>query len=724
MKFNEFNADVRENSTTNNFWDFCYHHRYVQLLLPILGLFGAADFYSAYQDQKWPWVLIGSCIITLLVVILAWKKVSPVELLSHISCRHFYPFLSNITHEEREKFLLNRIGLLNDLENKIISLQKTHLIIIGESGAGKSTLKENFKARNREKKIIELESNSAGFVEVIDAILAKVGKSDNVQAQSLVTEIISNGEANLKSAIDRLVGLLFEEPTILIFDQSERLSPSFQSLSKKDRKRTTELLEKLKESEFCKTIFTIRSDRIDGLISMLGERGFEIFFVEGFDAEDDLGLAERIKIKLNKLQVNDTDTTWILDNLTEKGTINAFIFQLAGYLIESIGIKKIKAIGGRLYSGEKMFLEAYIGSLLDEFGYVQHDHLKSADLENILFCVASFNKRKNSALNIKDLTHISHLPESKCERCIQFLRDKKVFDERDIEDHRLRLVHDLLMDHLMAREPRFLPPEQRIAIEQIVDRSSSEKPAFTSLDYVSPFLNFARRDENGSIDIGLPETLLLWFFAIVYFWRIAFPEQAFNLLLPINDYFSGVYPGIVFPPETATYMFIPTAFTQYIWVSIIYGLNREFFYYLRKTNEIKYLYFFSKLIGPFGALLGFLFSFIPSFFVIPIALPGAILGSIYIFISVKSKSNTAIYKYLSLTGIATIGNMIISLAVVYFLIQTVSHPSNDHVRQHVLTVTFISGLFCYFAYQMRLKQGSILGRTVLTTMYAAGRVKS
>ena len=123
------------------------------------------------------------------------------------------------------------------------------------------------------------------------------------------------------------------------------------------------------------------------------------------------------------------------------------------------------------------------------------------------------------------------------------------------------------------------------------------------------------------------------------------------------------------------------------------------------------------------AFMGFALSYAPSLFIIPISIPGFSLALVYLFLSSKRDRDTTIYKYFKELGGTTLGNMVICLGACTLLINTVRVQSGGarFFNNDVLMNLFVCGLFLYFAYQMKDRQGSEMGRNGLLAIYDAGR---
>ena len=712
--------------STRQFWTFVSQHRYIRLLLPILGLIGGADVWLWYQSGDWPWLLVVAAIAAFVAVIVAWNKIRSVALLDPDECKDFFPFLNGLPEPKRLPFYLPRPDLLGRLKSRIASLRNSHLMIVGESGSGKTTVLDHFKAEMEDVSIVTELASEADTISILKAITSDRGFLQDVELQNQLREAAkepfdARHAATCASKLAQRLSQHITKPTYVLIDQAERFKPYLDRSTKKTRAMTLLFLESLKNQEKIHVIFSIRSDKIDGLITLLGENGYDLFFLKGFDVYENTAAREIMSSKFQAVGLSEEHISDVLDELSKSGNVNAFDFQMAGYVYECFGVSNVNRMRGEVHRTDNVFFDIFHDALYDEFGFISADHLAAADLEVVLFIIAYYNKRKSLALRRDDAILLSHIPESNFTRVEEYLKARHLLDIDDLAHSSFRLAHDLVVEQVLSKEPRHLQPDQQIALEKIIDELPDRMPSQKVLDYVTPFIGFARRKNNGIADFGNPETVLLWLFALLYFLRIAYPESFATYIQPVNSTLDNWLPGIVFPASESNYFFAPIALTQYIWVMVVYGLNRGFFFYIWEYESNGVMSIILRIIGPFGAFLGLLLSYAPGLFIIPIGIPGLILGVSYVLIATRANLPTAIYRYLNVLGWATIGNMVIAAGVTYLLIDVMRNFSPARAMELGLVNLLTCALFCYFAYQMRWRQGTNLGRSRMLAMYHAGR---
>lgn len=722
-------------SFASRFNSFFWHHRYVRLLFPILGLFGLTDIPKLIEKGGFPWISAVAGISAVVVVILGFVRLRRTNLKDHSECRFFYPFLSKIDKENRERFLLPRAQLLKNLDDAIISCERgahsSHLVIVGRSGVGKSTMLSEYVDMNaiRRNIIVDPVNYVAQSLEIVIG-RQKIHGDPFFQAKLVVTNSDGSDEQEFHDAVTRILDRCLthetaEPPMIIAVDQAERLSVSMSSETDVKKRRLVSFLEAARVQTNIRIVFSVRSEYLAGILSLLPNGSYKLFFVDGIDPDHETSATSLI----DKLKVFDVDEAYYRDLLkiiSANGKINAFIYQLSGYLIETIGTKELmhdRNKRHRFFTDERYVVDVFIDKLLDEYGYLHSDHMKSADLEVVLFTIACFNKKTGEAPGQEEIGKIAHLSEQRLKDCASYLYKKNVIGDPENRTQKIRIAHDVLIDQLLAREPRHLRADRRIAIEQIVERRLEKNGGLVStLDETNPFFNIIRRDEGGRADTGGKTELgLLWLLVAMYLARMAWPEIFYAHMTWVNDWLDSKLPDVVISnPRLSNVFFLPTAFTQYIWVIFMYGMNKGFFCYLYKTGEIKYSYYLLQIAGPLGALCGLFLSFAPALFIVPIAIPGLILSGVYLYLWCRSSGNTAIYKYFLELGLTTFVNMIIALLGCFLLVPAVKDQVGAQIG-NVLIIYFVCILFCWFAYQMRGRQGSELGRNGMLALYDAGR---
>jgi ABC-type dipeptide/oligopeptide/nickel transport system ATPase component len=713
-------SQVNEHSTFQRAVAYSTQHRYYRLLLPILVLFASTDIWKIGKGASTLAFLTGG--LGLAVLAYAVYRLRKATLLGPEQCKYFFPFLAMIDEPTQARFLLSRASLLEQLGLAVRGSVASHVIVVGPSGVGKSTLLQQYVAAVKDKRHIL--TDPIGYVD--DALGAIVG-TERIRSDKIFEEdrAIINGDNSSLNAMRQAMLRTIErcvdnavDPFVIIFDQAERLAVYLETATDQERMRLASFLAVCR-STGVRVVFAVRSEYLADIVSLMPKDGYSLFFVDEDNPESDL------RQRLERLNFAKNEIDDYIPIVRSKGKINTFVYQLAGYLAESVGLHEILRNRHKYFSDERAIIEVYIEKLLDDYGYLHCDHMRAADVEVVLFTISNFNKRTGRAIEFDAIGRIAHLPYGRLQKCGDYLFQKKVIGDPADKVSGIRIAHDVLMDQILNREARFLQAERRLAIEQIIDRGFERGDLVDTLDEMHPLYPpyCFRQTADGKTEMGgALETVLLWSAAILYWWRIAFPDAAAEVLAPVNHYLNHLIPDIVVAPQDSNVFFVLIAFTQYIWVIFIYGLNKGFFYYLHKVGELNgFTYFALQIAGPAGALMGFILSFAPALFIIPIAVPGLGLALVYLCLYRRRDRETAIYKMFWEFGITTVGNMIIAFGACYLLYKTVRHHSGDGYASNVLVIYFVCALFLYFAYHMRHRQGSEIGRNGMLAMYDAGR---
>lgn len=695
----------------------------MRLAVPMFTILGVSDLPSLFLDGSIPWLFFTFLLLSIITIGMGYRRLTPTELLSPKKCQFFYPFLANLDTPLARKFSLTRAGQLDEFSSQLSELDNRILVLYGDSGVGKTTLVNDYvsiDADDKNKLVISYERN------YVDTIYRIIAGEDNVlldrSYEGLIGELFSE-HTELKRRIDictkiveKMDAILGTQTAELFIDQAERLPIQLDTSEKHYREGVLLFLTSLANSRKFKVILIVRSDYLAKLISYIPASEYELYRIEGIDISNEKRSSDVFRERMLELNIPTNDIDSLRTIILDGRNINTFIFQLTGYLIECFGSKPMLGDSARFVNSDKDIIELFVDKMLDEYGFLARDHIRAADLELTLFAVACFNKKTGRALNYELLPKLAHISERNAHACVDYLRAKNVIVQND-EPQSLRIVHDLLIEQILSRESRYIISDDLVSIERLVDKRVDISTLTQPLEATHPYLNPVRRNESGRVEpIGV-ETILLWCAALAYWYRFAFPEETFALLEPIISIFNLFRPGILYPPEIATAHFYPIAFTQYLWVIFIYGLNRGFFFYLYKKGDINIAYHFLSIIGPVGALLGLIFSYTPALFILAIAIPGLCLSFVYFYIYVKSNSRANIYQYIWKLSYATALNMLISIAVSYLLTFALISENDSQVVGQLFNTYFVCALFCYFAYEMRTRQGSEHGRNGMLSQY-------
>jgi len=706
--------------TRLNFLAFLKSHRYTRLLAPILAILGITDITRLMRGDTQNPIVLGMVVIAAtLAIILAYAKLRSTKLKTASEARHFYPFLRRVAGADREKFVLPRAQQFSALKDFISNLRNDFGIVTGGSGVGKSTLLQEYY-RADDTISITLEEPVDYTTSVISELKKIVPRQNLHEFFEIEEDILSDiSLADLEGRLARMVTLLPNKDLSILIDQSERLVSTFNELNKRSGVVLVSLLDALRATKNVKVIFAIREDLLYGLLKMVAGHPHKVFFVEGIDKNIDSSFAWRIHRKFEAISVADQTYNRIMSASVKDGGVNTFVVQLCGYLIECTGDGVTQFIG-KHYNDYRSVLEKYVCCLCDEYAYLNGDHRLSSEAEIVLFTIAAYNKKTGNHVSLERVIKISHLPRRRVVKCIEYLNARDVVEVHEDWNRALRLAHDVLMDHVISREAKDMRLDHKLAIEQIIDRGIDDLTEI--IEETDPLADPIRHVDDGKPPIDGVGTLLLWLAALLYFYRIAFPENSAEILRPINLFLGQLVPGAVYSVDVATAHFIPIAFTQYLWVLFMFGMDRGFFFYIYKHGELnKVLYFTLHIMGFCGAVMGILLSFTPPLFILSIAIPGLMIAFTYLVLAFGAKGNDAtIFRYYYELCVTTFLNMTICFATLFAMIKLMDARLGNFQFDMTIVVS-VCMLFVYFNYQMRGRQGSRLGRVSMMAIYDAGR---
>ena len=717
-------ADVA--NTRQNFLDYVQSHRYSKLLIPILGIFGISDLPSALAHGQVPYLAITSVLIGLLFLLYTYHSIRPLRLSNAREAREFYPFLSALSAQERHKFLLPRSGDLHRLDQRIEASDTSHTVIAGASGVGKSMLISMLVGRtNQRATYLLFDETVDNCYDVLFKLFDLGSPTRSIEIEEKVTFLLGeNSEQDLETdeVFSFLLSKLYErqkhEGTLhVIFDQAERMAGNFAKLGEAEQRLLIRILEGLRVERWIRTVFVVRSDLLAELLDQLTPFSFNIFFLGGIKPENNDTTFNDIKRKFLRICSHDQflEILLLIENSSHPNTL---ALALAGYITENKSadyILRYKDQSGR--NGVDRILTIYISLLFQEYEYIHVDTATSAELEVTLFALSLLNSKAGMACTIDDVARVGHLPTARVSRAFDYLRDRDVLKPELGKPEYFRIAHDLIADHVLRRDPVKLRLDHAAAMEQIVDRGISKEQILVVREEKDPFIS--------SILNGFPVSFaawLLWGAAVFYGLRIAVPERVYEWLEPVNRVVEAAIPGSLSQNPADWWLFIPIAFTQYIWVLFMYGLDRGFFKYVTVVERRPLMRFLLHMAGPLGALLGFLLSFFPSLFVIPIALPGVLLSVSYAALSMSQVKDKLVHKYFTELSIGTAVNMIIAFVVCYGLTELyILRNAKAAQFENSVSIVLVCILFCCFAFQMRGRQGSQFGRSAMLAVYDAGR---
>jgi hypothetical protein len=721
---------MKSPDTKITFLDYIKSNPYSQLLTPISTIFGFSDIAKAVTRGHLPFVSVGAAAAIGLILLYNFHRLRAVRLNDSSSSKDFYPFLGSLTEEQRKPFIVPRPKDQQLISASIKRNAGVYSIISGESGAGKTTLVSLYASPppDTEPTIFIIDDRVNTFYDLLNATLKFQQSGRDAELDELITDALaavtpssSRRESisdHFRLLLDYFSDRFLSESLVLIFEQSERLSANIRHFSKNEFQAALAFFEVLRTTAWIRVAFVTRNDRATDVLTLLPRQSFDVVFINSLQIDSPSTSTHDMRHKFENICSPD-ECKKIIEIATKNDAHNTFVLALAGYIVEAMGPKAIidaQNSGG--YDGIHHTIAIYLRLLSDEYAYLKKDASAKADLEMVLYALALYNHRTNLACTVDHIARIAHLPKERVLKVRDFLVERGLVKPDQGSSKDLRLAHDLLSDHVMRRdENEYLRIDHAVSMQQIVDRRLSSETLIDVQDEKDPFISTI-------VDGRFPSiaACLLWIAAIFYGIRLAAPQLVLSWLAPFNAILEKYLPGVVNPFGFETWYFFPIAFTQYIWVLFIYGLDRGFFRYVTQLEGRRFMGWIIHLIGPLGAALGFLLSFAPSLFILTIVIPALFLAIAYLLLWGQHKGGRLIGSYFLSLGGATIANMMISLIVCAGLteILVLRLGSGQDVAGFGYLL-LVCAAFLYFAYAMYGLQGSLHGRAAMLTIYDAGR---
>jgi hypothetical protein len=711
------------------FLDYLKSNPYSQLLTPISTIFGFSDILKAFLLKGYPPVVsIGAATGVGLVLLYNFHRLRPVHLKGPASSLEFYPFLAPLDNASRARFVIARPRDLQLISDAINRNTRVYSIISGESGAGKTTLLQVYAATSTKETFIHIvDAHVNGFYDLLTSTLSFLDSPRNTDLETILDDILAaiklkglrreSLSDHFNMLVDYLRNNLSNDRLVLIFEQSERLSVNVRHFGKEEFQATLAFFEALRTSEWIRVGFVTRNDRATDVLTLLPRQSFDVVFIDSLEIDDQsistLDMRRRFQIVCSSDECDK-----IIEIATKNNVHNTFVLALAGYIVEATGADTIIDSNTRGYDGIHQIIAIYLRLLSDEYAYMKKDASAKADLEMVLYALALYNHRTNLACTADRIARICHLPKDRVEDVIFHLLERHLVapDRQSYED--LRLAHDLLSEHVMRRdENEYLRIDHALSMQHIVDRQLAPADLIDVQPEKDPFISTF-------IDGRWPSTaaFLLWIAAVFYGLRLADPALVMSWLGPVNSLLDRYLPGVVSPFGFDAWYFLPIAFTQYVWVLFMYGLDRGFFRYVTVAEGRPVMGWILHLVGPLGAALGLTLSFAPSLFIIPIVVPALILAACYLILWRKHTGGRLIGDYFFSLGATTIGNMVIAMLVCMGLTELLLlRVGGDKDIVGFVNLLLVCASFWYFAYVMYGLQGSLHGRAALLTIYDSGR---
>lgn len=716
--------------TKITFLEYLKSNPYSQLLTPISTIFGFSDAVKAVLFKGHvPAVTIGAAAAVGAVLLYNFHRLRPVRLNDPASSLEFYPFLASLDKVSQARFIIPRPRDLQLISDSIRRNARVYSIISGESGAGKTTLLSVYAETSSEETLIHIvDAHVNRFYDLLTSAIAFLGTTRGPELDELITDALKaihskmpareSVSDHLSVLLHYLRGAFLHNQLVLIFEQSERLSANIRSFEKDEFQATLTFFEALRACDWIRVAFVTRNDRTTDVLTLLPRRSFDIVFIDSLEIDSlsttTLDMRRRFQTICSSEECDE-----IIRIATKNDVHNTFILALAGYIVEAVGADVIiRDRASRGYDGIHHILAIYLRLLSDEYAFLRKDASAKADLETVLYALALYNHRTNLACTATRIARICHLPQERVDDVVAYLLSRHLVapDQESFEN--LRLAHDLLADHIMRRdENEYLRIDHALSMQQIVDRRLGPAELISVEPEKDPFISTV-------VDGWWPSTaaFLLWVAAFFYGLRIANPTLARSWLAPVNSALEQCIPGVVNPFGFEGWYFLPIAFTQYVWVLFMYGLDRGFFRYVTMAEGRPFMRWIIHLIGPLGAAMGFTLSFAPSLFIIPIVVPALILAACYLILWWSHTGGRLIGDYLLSLGSATVGNMMIATLVCVGLTELlILRGRSDKDIIGFVDLILVCASFWYVAYAMYGLQGSLHGRAAMLTIYDSGR---
>jgi hypothetical protein len=718
-----------KNEEKHKFIEFLKSHPYVKIIFPLAPLVGGGDIIGKMQKGELPVVGVTFIVCFIAYISYLYGKIKIITLKAASDTRYFYPFLSSLPQSEKKKFLEARPIDIERLKLFLETNRTEHLIISGDSGTGKSTLLELYHSNSMPKEIVRIAAAQITSPYDFAKRVLFGSVSDSELDSKLINSFNSIFDRSGKHDINRdwanfiklyKIRFLKQRQLMIFLDQSERLVEEIHALGEIEENTIFTFLNVLKTSTQINTVFVVRSDYLARLIAFLPESKHDIMFVYGIAAGPIDESSSETRRRFEKVSADSLERDAIIKMMRERTKPNTLIFNLAGYIVEcgySDRITNYRNPSG--YNGSDQILDIYIQLVIEEYSFLNKSHTKATELLMLLYVIAVFHRRRNIAFSKDDISAISHLSLARVDEAFIFLERRGLIQRDQEMANSYYFAHDLVAEHLIRREYKGVHVDYQVAVAQLIERRVPRSQMIRPDEEKNPFLSILNDGKLASF-WALP----LWAAAALYGSRIAFPEKTYDFFdkIGIHSVLNAWIPGVVNNYGFSTWFFAPVLIAQYIWVMFMYGLAQGCLKYVLQSENRKISLFTINLCGGFGALLGYLFSFAPSLFIIPIAVPGFVLISVYFLLSYDGDDEKRIFSYFWELTYGTMGNMIISICVCIGMVELflLRGGSNKFIFD-AITLSAVCALYCYFAFQMRRWQGSYLGRVAMLTLYEAGR---
>ncbi|MCP5401815.1 MAG: hypothetical protein H6917_05445 [Novosphingobium sp.] len=665
-----------------DWWAKVVDHPYFWFLAPVASALGIPGLISTFTSDSLELAFSIGVIAPIAIIfsiVVARANVNA-QLLDPSEVCHFYPFGRDVAREGK-LLRLQQDDRLNALRESL-EAGSTLILLVGKSGAGKSTLLRDISASVR---------------------------ADLLVAESSMRHMISRVRRALSDPLNSVIAI----------DQAERLNAAIESLDHSQRIDVEELIKTAEESKK-QILLSVRSDMLDSILEITAPYEPTMHYVGGIRFDDDSEETRELIARFDAIGLAEDELVSLRSSLNDQKEVIPFCIQTAGYLVETLSQLERRKHFPELRIDEHS-IEVYLELIYRKYASIDLNPDLQLHAEATLFAICMFNRRFGASIDEELVCQATSMPMSDVRRATDFLLSVGVIESAESRNASYFVSHDLISREVIDKEPRQIREDYRVAMTEIISNPSTARTFPLTEKEVNPFHRFFTSSVGGQYLFSLP-LISIWIAVAAYGFRLQNDAAAFSLQERVPEWL--FYAGGTMEIPYSTYSFFPIFFTLYCWIIFMYGVDRGYFHYIWKEGGISTIsYLLIYIAGSIGICIGFLSSVAPAIFPFGVIIPGTLIAIAYCDAYLRLADQKSTYaRYCFRFAWQTFLNMTIGISAFYLVFRVLNENTElGRDTENVIIIWTVAAIFSLFAYAMRERQGSEVGRWVLLSVFRASR---